>query len=629
MNIKIAHKAECNRFLGQAGQAMVEFALLLLVIMTLCAGMLYVSRLLTFQFWAQQESRLVAFNLDWVAQSGGIDEYAIVSDGAKLHQPKVVRKLDSTHNGANDGSISTLLTSLTSDDLSAVQSNVRSVPISEISDSGVMLASNRSSLWFSRTKDWLRGIDRKLQVIDSAFAIQGRDLTGEIATDDLPEFDALSSAEKGFIALLERVNFGNGFCRGMSDFLSGRGFDPKQTVFSGSECDGNYNFAFGRYLARNFDMPNFTREYGLHLQSGVGPGPALQATIEEVVASEFYSFFDNTVKQQFPQAPDYISDHQSDSKNNVLGNDYDRMVNDARYIGASNTLSDIKDAINKIINANESSHSWQDGLSLENEINNVLYADGDSSGLGGQLGSWLSLSYLPVPPTLSPAAGGIFAGPMRNALANESSDYIDEQIDQSNKMVRTTYEGDKGLLGVARRRFSANKTLESRFYLVTQPWHIERREGGTGDYRELGGQFDLTDQPTDEGVLRRRIQGLWLLPSDPGAFLQPLLDLMQAAGAPDLSGVTDVMSVVKEPLQLVKDLIGGDNFINKLFITLKDFAGIDLSLPLQPAVRPVVYPNTVELKDDKLMGGSPRDFGNYISEQKDWKDVKPDPEFDD
>ena len=54
-----------------SGQAMVELVLMLFLIMGLCIGMLFSIRLLTFQFWAQQEARYIAFEQVWPSAAVG------------------------------------------------------------------------------------------------------------------------------------------------------------------------------------------------------------------------------------------------------------------------------------------------------------------------------------------------------------------------------------------------------------------------------------------------------------------------------------------------------------------------------------------------------------------------------
>jgi hypothetical protein len=181
-----------------------------------------------------------------------------------------------------------------------------------------------------------------------------------------------------------------------------------------------------------------------------------------------------------------------------------------------------------------------------------------------------------------------------------------------------------------RRRFNTeNIRLRSRFFLITQPWHIDRRVDGTGDYRELGGQLDTVNDSTDEGVLRRRVAGFWLVPTPANGLVEPFLDVAGLEGVSSLLSTVDVLSGA---LAVIKELLV-ENPLNKIFNAIKEIPGfnsLEPPLPEWPAVRPQAYPGSNEIEGDKLMAGSGdgRTFQDYIDEQREFN-PEPDPTFGD
>ena len=230
-----------------------------------------------------------------------------------------------------------------------------------------------------------------------------------------------------------------------------------------------------------------------------------------------------------------------------------------------------------------------------------------------------------MPPEFGPLAGGLQSGLMKNVLSQDTN-LFDEQIENSNKEVIVTYEADKGIFPAARRRFDTEGiTLSGRFFLITQPWHIPRRTCPTCDYRELGDERDGIDDDTEEGVLRRRVLGLWLFPKQPTAMLDAV------SGIPELNSLDGVFSAFSAVDDAISEIAGfiADNPLRDISDALSELPIVgDLIpvIPQFPAVRPQAYPGSEEMTDDNLMGNS-REFSDYVEEQKEFKDRAANPSF--
>ncbi len=597
-----------NSIASFRGQAMVEFVIILMIVMGLCAGMLWVSRLLTFEYWAQQEARYLAFEQTWAPHANYFDPVnepkGKLDDGTYLHRPNLVGVLDAEKEVTNEGSVNDLLPFIVKREESEDQS-----------DQAVMVASARTSIWNKRTREWLEGDS----LVSRAFATenykdQRSGLRADVKNLEVPSPMNLQTSvkyEDKVVNLLQRGGFGGRFCAGMAEILKNKHYDLPAARFEKSSCSTSFNKEFGIYLARSVNPRLFFQEFGENIGFGMEPQEALQETAERVIASGFYSFFDDTVKLSMIAA---LAETFVDRLNYIsVGTDSSigRMISEMRYVGSSIAVAAIDGMLGAILGRDPSSRNAAAEKNFEDSMNAILHED-------SSLGFLLSPEYLPVPVAFGSVGAGVQSGLMKNILYKEpnSGVLINELIEDSNKMGEVRYDATAGSFSAARSRFNTGGiVLTSRFFLVTEPWHIPRREFTTGSHRAKGDQFDDIDSETDEGILRRRVHGLWLVPADVGALLDPL------SNAPGFGALVQPMetalSVVQAPINLVKDLISDNPFLKIMdFLSDIPIAGDFIpTLPKWPAVRPDAYPGTKEIEDDMLTN-QPRDFQKYIDEQK-------------
>src|SRR5262245_12400574 len=99
-----------------SGQAMVEFVILLIVIMALCSGMLYCTRLLSADYWAQQEARYLAFEQEWAPREEYVDSVAEpiqkLDDRLYFHRPRGVDAMDTDRKVDDAGGLNQLMSFL-------------------------------------------------------------------------------------------------------------------------------------------------------------------------------------------------------------------------------------------------------------------------------------------------------------------------------------------------------------------------------------------------------------------------------------------------------------------------------------------------------------------------------------
>jgi hypothetical protein len=617
------------------GQALVEFVILLTIIFILCGGMLYSSRLLTFDYWAQQEARYIAFEQTWVGSAyynnPSIQPVSKMSETEYLHRPRVLDKLDVERDVSDDGNVNSLLAFLTTPFTRNTFSN--SAQQGQRTQNQVMIAKKPSSVWHARTSDWFEGRSNKFFSIKNAFASQ----RGSSSTPDMHDYDIKprrkgatydNELQMGFVNILESVDFGPGFCEAMNGYLDRKGYQSTN-YFSDPDCGTNANKGFASHVANNISFKDFFREYNFQLQWGLDSKEALEVAVKQEVAIQFYSWFDMAVRLSFiGTIPGILADRAN--KSDIVLNDaaINRMMSEMRYIGSSFAIGAILLKFGEIVLSNPTNRRALIEKAFEDSVNQVLHLDAADLSASVPLidnGFFLSPEYLPVPPTFGPFAGGMFSGVMRNILANEEH-LFGPLIDNSNKVGKVSYRAERGLFPFARRKWSTqDRVLSSSFYLVTQPWHITRRmHNGKGEFRAIGGQFDTINQETEEGILRRRVLGLWLFPSRPSALLEPIKD---APGMDNLGNVFSVFETVDDAIATVKELLV-DNPLIRVFDALARIPGFRRfvpRIPKWPAVRPEAYPGTVEMKDDELTG-EVKDFKDYIKDQRDFN-PEPKPRF--
>lgn len=627
------------------GQGMVEFVLLLFVIMALCTGMLASMRLLTFQFWAQQEARYLAFEQTSAPHSFYADpENEPVSDlenGEPLGRPQIVSDRNADKTVEDDGASSGILASLS-------ESIFNRSP-SETSEAPILLAKN-DSIWTRKSKDWFgaaRSLDESLSIVKTAVASQidspSADELRAVAPDSPPEEEesAPSSAERLELAverILEHGEFGERFCEAIGSISRQYGHAEFGRRLAGDEgCAGRMSKKFAQHLVHNVDIMELYKDYDYRLQqglfSGEDAGQALQGVIRDEVGNQFYSFFDTISKNARIAALPFLIAESAQRGAELADSSISQMVSQLRFVGSSVAVTGITGAALVLGAQTVGDPSPQEIIDRENDFNDLLHADADTAIPGG-VAFFLGPQALPLPPTWGAVGMAMQEGVMQNVLF-EDDDLVDPLIENSNKLIEVSYRAQGGLFNLATQKVRGveEAVLTSRFYLVTQEWHIPRRISANGDYREKGTQTDLIDEDTEEGVLRRRVSGLWFFPADIVSMLEPISFI---PGLSALQPVFDAIEPVGELLGTLKSFLLVDNPIFNLINTLNEIPVLNLivpDIPAWPAVRPDAYPGSVEMtgndpdEPDKLMG-SERNFKDYVDEQREFN-PPPDPTFND
>lgn len=625
-----------RRTRAEAGQAMVEFVIILIIVMAVCAGMCASIRLLTFQFWARQEARFLAFERVWSADEfysdNGQDPASLLDAGTDIGRPEIVTGRQHTRNTNDDGSVTNLLSWLrgSSPQEPEEERQDEEVPIEHRGDS--------KSILLARTTP-----GEMISWVNTAFARQGAGAGELLGLSDMPSPQPDGPREhpvptgpkerlgRGFEGVLERHGFGPQFCDAMVKKFRGGGRPDLAAQFSDADCGPRMNEDFGMYLGENLDFQEFFHDYSDRLEFGDAPDEAMRGTIRHSVGNHFYSFFDTLVSSSRALAVPTLLTGAITADGAIAANST-RLISDARYLGSSIAVVAITVAAVQLLTPPFSNSTDADAI-LEKErdfIINVLHVDVGST--AGGAGYFLSPAYLPVPPVFGATAPAIQEAVMKNALFEEDS-LIPKLIENSNKRVQVTYKAQGGLFPAATRRFAGIEDVEltSNYYLVAQPWHITRRISSSGEYRQKGDEFDGIDENTEEGMLRKRVSGIWLFPSNPGAFLQPISAI---PGLGFLGPVFSAFEPIGSLIGIIKSFVLVDNPIFKILDMLHDLPGIGSFIPTPPkfpAVRPDAYVGSTEMtgddtsKKDQLMG-SDRNFEDYLNEQRD-NNPEPNPTF--
>ena len=599
------------------GQAMAEFVIILFLVMILASGMLYASRLLTFHFWAQQEARYVAFEQTWSAEMHYQDTDAPIENlenSSLFRRPLVIDRLDSDKSIEGDGDLSGLL-AYAEDELID-----ESEPVKQV-----------ASLWQTRSSAWL---DRFHFIQEAYASLNSSENTSRQSLvipseGPLPQSQEIGDAVESLVEkILFRGNFGGKFCTALARLAKGHEQTLIESQMSGKTCAQRQTESFAQHFGKTFNMSDAFVNYADKLEFGFEPGLALENTVREIVANQYFSWFDSRVRNAFPAAPSTVEDGFTEISLELLSG---MVLNEGEYIGSLIAMGVFSDEILSIAGSSSGNQNWQVEKQLEDEMNEVLLADASdplSWGAWSELadGFSLDLEYLPLASiALKPMMGNLFESLGRNIFDQEEGLH-DLLIDESNKVARIDYDAEAGLFSAARRRFrTSNRRLTSRFYLITQPWHITRRESAFGPFRGVGGEEDSTSAITEEGMLRRRGFGLYLVPSRMFELLTPMTDLV-----PGLDNLNGVFQGVDSVLSEVKEFVLGDvlNSIRDALRVLDSLLGIDFVPPEFPPVHPLVYPDTEELVGDRSAGEA-RNFQDFVDEQVDGIRFEPDPEFDD
>jgi len=642
-------KTPTSRYCSDTGQALVEFVIILIFIMAMCAGMISSIRLLGLQFWAQQEARFLAYEQEWAPHDfygdPVNDPIGKLNDGQFFGRPQSVSDRSSNKNVNDDGAVRQLLAWLKP----LAKEKAVGESTGEDVNPPTLFARNEDSLWKGKTSDWFRKggtLDKAFSLVDTAVAsvdfiyrVKSEGvISNDIPTNPFPSMngnyqDRLQVKIKNYF---NHAEVGPKVCGALQKYSQENSDPPFLQTFRSSDCAENINDKLSWNLAHNVDIKDFFRGYGERIESGFAPSDAIETSVRVEVAEQFYSLFDNLVQLGQLGAVPAVVAGRVDTALNLADSSVSNLISHARYLGSSVAVIAILAQATNIGFQNPSNRSSDSELAFENSVNDILHMDADDA-LPGGAAFFLGPQFLPVPPTFGAAAGGLQEAVMKNLLAQSQDDGIRaDQIENSNKMIEVSYQSQGGFadLSLARENIRGvdSTTHTARYYLVTQPWHMTRRQNGTGDYRDKGTQTDDTDAETEEGVMRRRVFGLFLFPSAPSVFLEPIADI--AGLGDDLQGVFDAFSAFDTVINTLKDVI----FIDNPLIIISDalskipFIGDFVPVfPKFPAVRPDAYPGSSEMtgndtsQPDKLMN-SDRNFSDYVDEQRD-NDPEPNPTF--
>lgn len=607
-----------------SGQSLVEFSILLFLIMLLCVGMLFFWRLLSFQFWAQQEARYLAFEQTWAAREAnlqqGLNPLLELEDGAYFRRPEMVSGLRNHRSAADAGSLSDLLPPLVHLDIGDNQS-----------EQNVMYASKS------------KGADKKpyfvsklldLNLISSAYATAGggdirqsslsqlQDEQSDTYIDGLPKYP-VNNITPSFVELLTKESFGEKLCDDLLLLLKRYKHSPDYLGidFSSSNCAKSMNLAFAEHLSNNVNFKTLFRSYGESLFLGATPKEGFAQVAREETARQFFSFFDQTIREVRGAAAITMLSYESQNISNLsVDESVRRMITEARYVGSVIAVSTkILEKLGEF--SSEVDHENRDyrvEKQIEDSAVSLLHKDVDFSSLVNDFS--LSVSALPVPVEYKSLAADLQRGVIENALFFEDGSILQDQVYSSNKLIEVGYEANRGIFRAAKRRglSGENVWLTGRFYLVTQEWSLPRRSSN-GEYYSL---------EEDEDRLQERVKGLWLFPKKPSEFVRPITNLV------GLEELGEVLNLVGELENLLGDVVRfiDDSPLDEIINALEHipFIGSFISgIPDWPAVRVESYPHSQELTTDRLMSGSDgvRNFQDYLNEQKQFEHRAANPSF--
>ncbi|MCC6932490.1 MAG: hypothetical protein IT292_04455 [Deltaproteobacteria bacterium] len=621
----------------QRGQAMSEFVILLMLIMGLCAGMIYVSRLQTLQYWTRQESRMLAFRYTWAARQGGIDPFISMAP-RRFGKPKVV----------------------------ITSGYARYVNIDE--DFRFDLARNTHSFQQEISNDtstafaFSKALKESLSFVNEAVAFNDYFSPSESWENELRKPGKMESA---FKEILTETKFGERFCSAMRQTVDNYGSSASETFFATAECPKDYDQAFALQLSKEIRWRKFFNAYGRLIDHKRAPEGALQEAAEAEIKAQFNLLFDTKIKYQFRGLSSYGGSRarpfrhfsqpeealdaltNAEFNNRELVEDATQaMLQEARYRGGREALETVAQYAEMVSNASLNPNIQQEYL-RERQRDHILHEDLYESSNGSDFR--IDFQYLPIPPDLTKAYSKLSDGLMYNVLTKDEG-LQREQIETSDIIAVTRFPIDKSFFSYLYGRMATRDTqLQASFALVDQPWHISRQLGRIVgwrrwprhwffggrraspvygyDYRELGGEYDSMDSDTEEGILRRRTYGLWFMPSRPGKLAEGIaaiggLDLGVMSGA--LNSVDTVVSFGKDTLAAVLGDPGLAPFrtMGEVLNQLPELVRFNIVPPVLPVARPQVYPWSVEMQDDQLMGES-RNLDDYASEQRQHFDNEP------
>ncbi len=625
--------------------------MMLIIIFALVVGMLHLSNLLNFDYWAQQEARYIAFEQTWVRQAAssnaGDDAIGELSDESRFKRPASVQSRNADRRAEDDGGVSDLM------ELDQIALTDSDDPPTNTPTFLVRANSSDDSIWHRSSGEWWGRVKQKASFVQTAYAsiresasalARGEGISPRNTDEEFYEYgDGVTiregTLESGMVNLLSTVEFGEAFCEGMSDLFRKYGKAHAAKGFLEEDCGRSYNREFGLFIANNIDIASMFRDYEYLIGQGIPHEDVAESILEREIATQFYSMFDQNVENASQLAVPLIIKKRIDLQ--VLSSDTElrRLITDARYLGSSIALTTILfSQLGQTFLVNPQGRDADIEKIIHDIVVFFIHADvGETSLFLNPVASF------PVPPTFAGSFTSFQEGVMENVLLGgkatlgvflgdpnaDESDLVDPLINDSNKKGTVRYEAGESFLTAAREKFSNETTLTSRFFLVTQPWHITRRIDGTEDFRLPGTETDGIGETTEEAMLRRRVAGLWLFPSAPGALFTAPLEIFPIPGFDQIAAVARSLD---GPISGVKSFLI-NNPVNQLFDLLSSipFIGqIVPTIPKWPAVRPLAYPGSVELldqpnSDDDQLTGSRRNFDAYVEEQK--YNPKAQPEF--
>lgn len=611
-----------------AAQAMVEFVILLFLLMILCAGMLYSSRLLAFKFWAQQEARFLAFEKTWVPKRAATaDPLDTVTEQSYFPRAKYIRRGEAERSLEQEGGVSTLLAFFTPGE------KKRKIAESD-GESKVLLARKEPSLWQRKTKD-LHWQKNGVQIIETAYASQmpyrKGDQQGVQLADErplpAPQPKLKSKRKAAFGRVLKKGSFGGRFCREASNLAGGalkkhRGF-ANSFILQHGVCEQDLIMGLAAHLAQSFDDRAFFADFRFELERGSSAEEAFSESLQQAVAEGFYSFFDDRVKLANQGAPLGLDGAATAAGFLNTDEEVQRLLMGLRYIGSQEAVGALLSGLAALGTQSSDNRNADSEQAQENWVwfELGLLNDADEDIVLGASKFTLVPNYGLFIPIAKGAFAGAFEGIMKNVLSEEE-DLVPTLIDKSLVETKVDYAAEGGLFDAIRRRFRhTDKVLTSRYALLTEEWQIERRKNSTAEYRQKGDEDDTISADTDEGMLKRRIAGLYILPTYIGAFFGPIESIDS-----DLAAVTDVLDSSSFVIRPLKEMVFK---LGEILSFLNDIpGGEDLSFgpPQWPAVRVDAYPGSSELQGDKL-SGEERNLDDYIEEQKKFKERSPDPVY--
>ena len=593
---------------------MVEFVFILMLLMILGVGMLYFFRLFLYDYWAAQEARYLAFEQTWPARgSYGDSESESVGEvsawGVSQGRPRVVSDAPASRESAAAGSLSEMLpltfaraekvASTPADDARGVSGDVMYASVAgRLAFVGAAYASEKGE------DSWRSGPGGVVQVRP-----EGK--------------DRLSSAElrrpeigRGLRGVLKAGGFGVAYCEALGAVAARYHFGAARNPFGEDGCAARAEKEFGGYLGEVLNVHAVFSAFSGGLEDGRPPGAAFGDALGSAVAEGFYSYFDQVAQSSAGDAATQAFLARLSDEARLGDASMARLISDMRYAGAAVAVQAIEAAFQSIMASSTSNRDPLKELADERAIQGFLLADAGVAMGSAESAYTLNAKYLPVPLTFAAAGGGLFDGLMRNVLSADG-DQIAPFIDQSSHAIVVSYDASAEVAPAAKRRFATSgRTMSARYFLMTEPWHVSRRVNTTGAYRRLGSETDSVDDDSDEGVLRRRVLGLWLFPSAPGEFFAPLNDV---SGIGAVSGVFESFQSAESVLGEVKQL-AVDNPLLDFADALSQvpvLGNLVPVLPKWPAVRPAAYPGSKELENDRLMG-TERTFQDYVNEQRDF-----------